>query len=76
MTRQALIIGGGISGMTAAIALRQAGWDVDLYERAAELTEVGAGITIWANAIRALEQLGLKAAIERRAIDGSATSQI
>lgn len=69
MARKALIIGGGIGGMAAAVAVRRAGCDVAVYERAIELAEVGAGITIWANAIRALEQLGLKSAIERRAIE-------
>lgn len=69
LSRTAIIIGGGIGGMAAAVALRRAGWGVEVYERAAELTEVGAGITIWANAIRALEQIGLKGAIERRAIE-------
>ncbi len=54
-----LIIGGGIGGLTAAIALRRAGLDTTVFERAAELREIGAGITLWANAIKALGQLGL-----------------
>lgn len=55
----ALIIGGGIGGLTAAIALRRAGIDATVYERTPELREVGAGITLWANAIAALAQLDL-----------------
>src|SRR5882724_3689566 len=54
-----LIIGGGIGGLTAAIALRQAGFGVEVFERAAELKEIGAGIGLSANAIRVLKHLGL-----------------
>lgn len=57
--RQAIIVGGGIGGLAAAIGLRRAGCDVAVYERAPELDEVGAGLTLWANAIRALDKLGL-----------------
>ncbi len=54
-----LIIGAGIGGLTAAIALRHAGFGVEVFERAAELKEVGAGIALSANAIRVLKHLGL-----------------
>src|SRR5262249_7085020 len=53
-----IIIGSGIAGLTAAIALRRVGFDVTIYERAPELREVGAGISLWGNAIRALDYLG------------------
>lgn len=53
-----IIIGSGIGGLTAAIGLRKVGMDVTVYERAPELREVGAGISLWANAIRALDYLG------------------
>ena len=53
------IVGAGLGGLTAALALRQAGIDAEVYERASELREVGAGISLWANAIRALAKLGL-----------------
>lgn len=56
---KAIIIGGGIGGLTAAIALEQAGLEAHVYERVAELREVGAGISLWANAVRALKVLGL-----------------
>ncbi len=52
-----IVIGAGIGGLTAAIALRRAGFDAAVYERAAELTEVGAGISLWANALRALDHI-------------------
>jgi 2-polyprenyl-6-methoxyphenol hydroxylase-like FAD-dependent oxidoreductase len=57
--RKAIIIGGGIGGVTAAIALRQAGLDVTVYERAEELQEVGSGLPLWTNALRTLHVLGL-----------------
>jgi len=56
---KAIIIGGGIGGLTAAIALRRAGIDAEVYERSPVLKEVGAGISLWANATKALALLGL-----------------
>jgi 2-polyprenyl-6-methoxyphenol hydroxylase-like FAD-dependent oxidoreductase len=57
--KKAIIIGGGIGGMTAALALKQAGIDVSVFEQAPELREVGSGLPLWTNAIRALQKLGL-----------------
>jgi 2-polyprenyl-6-methoxyphenol hydroxylase-like FAD-dependent oxidoreductase len=57
--KHAIIIGGGIGGLAAAIALQRAGISASVYERTAELGEVGAGLALWANAIRALDRLGL-----------------
>jgi salicylate hydroxylase len=54
-----LIAGAGIGGLTAALALLQRGYSVDVYEQAAELKEVGAGVQISANGTRALYALGL-----------------
>src|SRR5207248_2012292 len=54
-----LIIGGGIGGLTTAIALRRAGHEPVVFEQAPELREIGAGPTLWSNAVRALDQLGL-----------------
>lgn len=54
------IIGAGISGLTLAIALRQAGFQPVLYEQASQLGEVGAGITIGPNAARVLTHLGVE----------------
>ena len=61
--RHAIIIGGGIGGLASAIALGRIGWAVSIYEQAAELREVGAGLALWANAVRALERLGVGAAV-------------
>ncbi len=58
-----LIAGAGIGGLTAASFLLQAGHDVELYEQAPQLEEVGAGIQISANAMHALRTLGLENAI-------------
>jgi len=60
------VIGAGIGGLTTAIALRQRRIDVEVYERSAALTDVGAGISLWANALKALHQLGLKAPLDAR----------
>src|SRR5512134_669831 len=54
-----LIAGGGIGGLTAALALLKRGYDVDLYEQAAELREVGAGLQISPNGNRVLHALGV-----------------
>ncbi|MDP9231280.1 MAG: FAD-dependent oxidoreductase, partial [Actinomycetota bacterium] len=63
---KALVIGGGIGGLTAAIALRQAGLDVAVFERRQELEEAhsGGGMVLWHNAIRALRELGLSEQME------------
>ena len=53
------MIGAGIGGLTAAIALRCVGAEVTLYEQMPELTEVGSGITLWVNAMRVLQKLGV-----------------
>lgn len=57
--KTAIIIGGGIGGLSAGIALEKAGFSVAVYERAPELKPVGAGISLWANAVKALDQLGV-----------------
>lgn len=56
---QIAIIGGGIGGLTAAIALRQSGFECEVYEQTPELLDVGAAIAIWSNAMRVLERLQL-----------------
>jgi 2-polyprenyl-6-methoxyphenol hydroxylase-like FAD-dependent oxidoreductase len=53
------IIGGGIGGSTAALALRQFGFEPQVFEQAPDLLEVGAAILMWPNAMRVLRRLGL-----------------
>ena len=67
---RAMIIGGGIGGLTAAIALRRVGIDAQVYERAPELREVGAGIGLMGNALSALDLLGLGAEIRSQSLVG------
>jgi 2-polyprenyl-6-methoxyphenol hydroxylase-like FAD-dependent oxidoreductase len=57
--RKAIIIGGGIGGLAAARALARAGLAVTVLEQAPDLREVGAGISLWTNAVKALDRLGL-----------------
>ena len=65
---RAIIIGSGIAGLSAAHALRRCGIDVTVYERAPALGEVGAGIGLWANALRALKSLGLDGRVRAAAM--------
>ena len=58
-----LIIGAGIGGLATAQALLRLGHQVRVYEAAAELREIGAGVVLGANAMRALDELGLHAAV-------------
>src|SRR5579872_3907270 len=62
------VIGGGIGGLTAAVALRQAGFRVELYEQAPELTEIGGGINMGPNAARILYRLGLGTGLDREGV--------
>ncbi|WP_158852760.1 FAD-dependent monooxygenase [Saccharothrix deserti] len=59
MTREAIVIGGGIGGLAAALALRRIGWHATVLERAPVLTEIGAGMSQAPNAMRALDALGV-----------------
>ncbi len=59
MTRTAAVIGAGIGGLAAGIALRQAGCEVTVFERNDRVRPLGAGLSIWPNGVRALRSLGL-----------------
>ncbi|MFH9350197.1 FAD-dependent monooxygenase [Kitasatospora sp. NPDC017646] len=56
---QAIVIGGGIGGLSAALALHRQGIPVTVHERAASLEPVGAGLALAPNALRALDRLGV-----------------
>jgi 2-polyprenyl-6-methoxyphenol hydroxylase-like FAD-dependent oxidoreductase len=69
---RAMIVGAGIGGLTTAIALRRAGVETAVFERAGELAEVGAGILLAANAVRALGELGLSDEVSQLGTPASA----
>lgn len=54
-----VIIGAGMGGLATGIALRQAGYDVEIYDRVSELRPAGAGISLWSNGVKVLNSLGL-----------------
>src|SRR5688572_2356081 len=64
-----VIIGAGMGGLTAALALLQAGFSVEIHERAPVLAPMGAGVSLWSNGVKVLKRLGLGAQIA--AIGGS-----
>ncbi|MFC3577507.1 FAD-dependent monooxygenase [Streptomyces yaanensis] len=63
-----LTIGGGIGGMTTALALAQAGFDAHIVEQAPEFAEIGAGIQLAPNALRILDSLGVLDAVNEVAV--------
>ncbi|GGQ00092.1 FAD-dependent monooxygenase [Streptosporangium pseudovulgare] len=69
----AVVVGAGIGGLTAAVALRRRGWEVTVFERAPSLEPVGSGLGIAANALRALDTIGIGDDIRRlSAVQGEA----
>src|SRR6266496_4374736 len=61
------IIGGGIGGLTAALALRQFGFEPEVFEQAPAFHDVGAAIAVWPNAMRILEWLGIAGRVMEKA---------
>src|SRR6202040_1436505 len=58
---KALVVGAGIGGLSAGIKLKQAGFDVHIFERRHNRSEleIGGGLVMWSNAVRAMQQLGV-----------------
>lgn len=56
---KAVIIGAGIGGLTTGIALRQAGYEVEIYDQAKDLRPTSAGLSLWSNGVKVLNRLGL-----------------
>ncbi len=54
-----IVIGAGIGGLTTGIALRQVGYEVEIYDRVKDLRPAGAGISLWSNGVKVLNRLGL-----------------
>ena len=82
-----IIVGGGIGGIAAAIALSQKGYAVHVIEQAPEFAEIGAGIQLGPNIVRALDRLGIKkqvmdiswlppALVMRDALDGHEITKV
>lgn len=69
---RAVVVGAGIAGLASAIALKQAGFDVVVHERGAQLEPLGAALSLWPNAIAALRLLGAAKRIEAEAAPISA----
>ncbi|MFD4131258.1 FAD-dependent monooxygenase [Streptomyces goshikiensis] len=63
MGNTAVVVGGGIGGLAAAIGLSRIGWAVTVVERASILEDAGAGISLAANGLRALDELGVGEAV-------------
>ena len=66
--RKVAVIGAGIGGLTAALSLYRAGFEVEVYEQALELTTIGGGINMGANAVRVLYRLDLRDGLEREGV--------
>lgn len=60
MSVKAVVVGAGMGGMSAAIALKQLGVDVEVYEQVTENKPVGAAISVWSNGVKCLNHLGLE----------------
>ncbi|RZM78749.1 FAD-dependent urate hydroxylase HpxO [Leptolyngbya iicbica] len=56
---KAIVVGAGIGGLTTAIALKQAGYTVEIYDKVSALRPAGAGISLWSNGVKVLNRLGL-----------------
>ncbi|MCH2191708.1 MAG: FAD-dependent oxidoreductase [Gammaproteobacteria bacterium] len=65
MSKNVLIVGGGIGGLTAALCLARSGHQVTVFERSSKVQDIGAGIQCGANAVRVLDHLGLRHQIEQ-----------
>jgi 2-polyprenyl-6-methoxyphenol hydroxylase-like FAD-dependent oxidoreductase len=65
---RAVVIGAGVGGLAAAVALQRRGWQVTAYERAGGLEDVGAGLAVAPNALRALDTVGLGERIRELAV--------
>ncbi|MGF1524229.1 MAG: FAD-dependent urate hydroxylase HpxO [Leptolyngbyaceae cyanobacterium] len=58
-----VVVGAGMGGLTTALAMRQAGYEVEVYDRVKALRPAGAGISLWSNGVKVLNRLGLGSAI-------------
>src|SRR3954452_4213709 len=63
---KAIVVGAGLGGLTAGLALRRAGVEVAMFERAASMRsiQVGIGMVVWPNGMKALETVGVTDGVE------------
>lgn len=66
--RRAVVVGAGIAGLTAAIALRQRGWRVEVLEKADALEPAGSGLSLWPNGLRGLDVIGVGAEVREQSL--------
>lgn len=71
---KAIITGGGIGGLAAALALDKVGLDYVVLEQAPQISEVGAGVSIWSNGVRALRELGLEDSFHEKTLPADGVS--
>jgi 2-polyprenyl-6-methoxyphenol hydroxylase-like FAD-dependent oxidoreductase len=69
-----MIIGGGIGGLTSALLLHEAGFDVEVFEAAGEIRPLGVGINVLPHSVRILDRLGVMEDLERAAVRTSSLS--
>lgn len=60
-----LVLGGGIAGLSATIALRSVGFRAEVFEQSPQLREAGAGVGLWSNALTSLDELGVADVVRR-----------
>ena len=59
MEKSIIIAGAGLAGLTLGVALARKKWRVTIFERAAQLREIGAGLYIWENGLKVIDEIGL-----------------
>lgn len=74
MTQSAVVVGAGVGGLSAAIGLGLAGWQVTVLERWPAVVGIGAGIGIWPDTQHVLDRLGVGQAFRDRSVEFGATS--
>src|SRR4051812_33372686 len=67
--KRVALVGGGLGGMTAALALSRRGLEAHVFEQAGELREIGAGVGIGPNAVKVLRALGLEQSLRARGFE-------
>jgi 2-polyprenyl-6-methoxyphenol hydroxylase-like FAD-dependent oxidoreductase len=74
MTGRVMVVGAGPGGLASAIALRRAGYDAVVYERAPSLKRAGSGLTLWPNGLAALDLIGAGDRVRARALASPGTA--